>query len=42
MEGKQRALDQIAARQRAGDEKRQQEVERQQQAAVVPLSVVVQ
>jgi len=42
MEAKRRALDEIAARQRAADEKRQQEVERQQQAAVVSPSVVVQ
>jgi integrase len=42
MEAKRRALDEIAARQRAADEKRQQEIERQQQAAVVPQSVVVQ
>jgi hypothetical protein len=37
MEGKRRALDQIAARQRAAtDEKRHHEIERQQQAAMVP------
>jgi hypothetical protein len=36
------ALDQIAARQRAADEKRLQEIERQQQAAMVPQSAVVQ
>lgn len=42
MEAKRRALDEIAARQRAADEKRQQEFERQQQAAVVPQSAVVQ
>jgi len=35
MEAKRRALDEIAIRQRAADEKRQQEVERQQRAAVV-------
>ena len=42
MDGKRRTLDEIAARQRAGDEKLQQEVERQQQAAVLAQSVVVQ
>jgi hypothetical protein len=34
MEGKQRALDQIAARQRAADEKRRAEAERLQQTAM--------
>jgi integrase len=42
MEAKRRALDEIAARQRAADEKRQQEIERLQQAAVVSPLVVVQ
>lgn len=42
MEAKRRALDEIAARQRAADEKRQQELERLQQAAMVSPSVVVQ
>jgi integrase len=42
MEAKRRALDEIAARQRAADEKRQQEVERQQQASVASPAVVVQ
>ena len=42
MEAKRRALDEIAARQRGADEKRQKEAERQQQAAVVSPSVVVQ
>jgi hypothetical protein len=42
MEGKRRALDQIAARQRAADEKRQQEIKRQQAAVVVSESVVLQ
>jgi Phage integrase family len=42
MEAKQRALDEIAARQRAVDEKRQKELERQQEAAAVSQSVVVQ
>jgi hypothetical protein len=41
MEAKRRALDEIAARQRAADEKRQQELERRQQAAVAPPSRVV-
>ncbi len=41
MEAKRRALDEIAARQCAADEKRQQEVERQA-AVVVPESVVLQ
>jgi site-specific recombinase XerD len=41
MEAKRRALDEIAARQRAADEKRQKEVERRQPAAVVPPSPVV-
>ena len=42
MEAKRRALDEIAARQRAADEKRKDEAERQQQAAVVSQSAVVQ
>ena len=42
MEAKRRALDEIAARQRAADEKRRQETERLQQAAMVSLSMVVQ
>jgi uncharacterized protein VirK/YbjX len=42
MEAKRRALDEIAARQRAADEKRQMELERLQQAAVVSPPVVVQ
>jgi len=41
MEAKRRALDEIAARQRAADEKRQLELERLQQAAVVTASAVV-
>jgi len=41
MEAKRRALDEIAARQRAADEKRQQEIERQQ-AVLVSQSLVVQ
>jgi hypothetical protein len=42
MEAKRRALDEIATRQRPADEKRQQGAEGQQQAAVVPQSVVLQ
>ena len=42
MEAKRRALDEIAPRQRAADEKRQLELERLQQAAVVSPPVVVQ
>ena len=41
MEAERRALDEIAARQCAADEKRQQEAE-QRQAAVVSESVVLQ
>jgi integrase len=41
MEAKRRALDEIAARQRAADEKRQQEAERQQ-AAVVSQPAAIQ
>jgi len=41
MEEKRRALDEIAASQRAPDQKRQKEAERQQQA-VVSRSAVVQ
>jgi hypothetical protein len=41
MEAKRRALDEIAARQRAADEKRKQEIERQQ-TALVSQSLVVQ
>jgi len=42
MEAKRRALDEIAARQRAADEKRQQELERLQQATLVSPPLVVQ
>jgi hypothetical protein len=42
MEAKRRALDEIASRQRAADEKRKAEAERQQAAAVVTQSVVIQ
>src|ERR1017187_10058311 len=41
MEAKRRALDEIAARQRAADGKGQKEAERKQQAAVVSEDVVV-
>jgi integrase len=42
MEAKRRALDEIATRQRAADEKRQQQIKLQQQVAVVSPSAVVQ
>jgi integrase len=42
MEAKRRALDEIAARQRAADEKRQMELERLQQVVVVSPPGVVQ
>jgi integrase len=42
MEAKRRALDEIAVRQRAADGKRQQEMERQQQAEMIASAVVVQ
>ena len=42
MEAKRRALDEIAARQRAADEKRQQEIARQRQAEMVPQTLQVQ
>jgi hypothetical protein len=42
MEAKRRALDEIAARQRAADEKRQQELERQKEATTVVFPMVVQ
>jgi hypothetical protein len=42
MEAKRCALDEIAARQRTGNEKREAEVERQQPAAVVPHPMLVQ
>jgi len=41
MEAKRRALDGIAARQHAADERRKEEAERQQ-AAATPLTVAVQ
>jgi hypothetical protein len=41
MEAKQRALDEIATRQIAADEKREEEAERREQAAAVsPIAVV--
>ena len=42
MEAKRRALDGIATRQREADEKRKAEAERQQAAAVVSQSALVQ
>jgi hypothetical protein len=42
MEAKRRALDKIAARQRAADEKRTQEAERREQTAVASQLAVVQ
>ena len=40
MEAKRRALDEIAARQRAADEKRKEEADRLEQAALLPHAVV--
>jgi hypothetical protein len=40
MEAERRALDEIAARQHAADEKRQKEAERQQAAVVLQPSVM--
>jgi hypothetical protein len=42
MEAKRRALDEIAARQRAADEKRKAEAERREQREVVLQGVVIQ
>ena len=42
MEAKRRALDEIATRQNAADEKRQKEAERQQEAATACQSAVIQ
>jgi hypothetical protein len=42
MEAKRRALDEIASRQRAADDKRQKEAEQRQQAALVSELVAVQ
>jgi hypothetical protein len=41
MEAQRRALDEIAARQRAADEKRRQNAERRQQAVKAPDNLVV-
>ena len=42
MEAKRRALDEIAARQRAADEKRKSEAERQTQDVIISQAAVVQ
>jgi hypothetical protein len=42
MEAKRRALDEIATRQNAADEKRKDDAERREQAAVVPQTEMVQ
>jgi hypothetical protein len=42
MEAKRRALDEIAVRQRAADEKRKEKAERLEQAAAVLQSALVQ
>jgi hypothetical protein len=42
MEAKQRAVEEIAARQRAAHEKRKEEIERQQDAEIVSQTLVVQ
>jgi hypothetical protein len=42
MEAKRRALDEIAARQRAADEKRMADGERRERVAIAPESAVVQ
>jgi len=42
MEAKRRALDEIAARQRAADEKRKDEAERQERPSVASSPVMVQ
>jgi hypothetical protein len=42
MEAKLRALDEIAARQRAADEKREEESERRERVAIAPESAVIQ
>ena len=42
VEAKRRALDEIAARQRAADEKREKDAEQRQQATVAAQPVVVQ
>jgi len=42
MDAKRRALDEIAARQRAADEKRQQEIQRQRPPVLASESAVLQ
>ena len=42
MEAKRRALDEIGERQRAADEKRQQEAERQRERPITAESMIVQ
>jgi regulator of PEP synthase PpsR (kinase-PPPase family) len=42
MEAKRRALDEIAARQRAADEKRKEEAEQKQQAPMASQSALIQ
>jgi hypothetical protein len=42
MQAKRRALDGIAARQKAADEKRQEEAEKRQQVEAVPETAAVQ
>lgn len=42
MKAKRRALDEVAARQRAADEKRKQELERYQQAAMISPTIEIQ
>jgi integrase len=42
MEAKRRALDEVAARQRAADAKRVEEAQRQQEATVLPEALVIQ
>ena len=42
MEAKRRALDEIAARQRAADGKRKEDAERREQAVVVPQLAAIQ
>jgi hypothetical protein len=42
MEAKRRALDEIAERQRAADEKREEEVEQREQLAAVSESAIIQ
>lgn len=42
MEAKRRALDEIATRQRAADEKRKKEIERQRQSESVSQTLLIQ